>query len=65
MRKIGIFTDKLVGLAPLVLFFSSYISLFILIVVRQLINNSDYLSWGGMSIDASLCMIKHFGMSIV
>ena len=39
--------------------------LFILIIVRQLINNSDYLSWGGISIDASLCMIKYFGMSIV
>ena len=57
--------NKLVGLAPLVLFLSSYMPLFILIIVRQLINNSDYLSWGGISIDASLCMIKYFGMSIV
>jgi len=57
--------NKLVGLAPLVLFFSSYMPLFILIVVRQLINNSDYLSWGEISIDALLCMIKYFGMSIV
>ena len=57
--------NKLVGLAPLVLFLSSYMPLFILIIVRQLINNSDYLSWGGISIDASLCMIKYFGMSIL
>ena len=53
--------NKLVGLAPLVLFLSSYMPLFI----RQLIYNSDYLSWGGISIDASLCMIKYFGMSIL
>ena len=57
--------NKLVGLAPLVLFLSSYMPLFILIIVRQLINNSDYLSWGGISIDTSLCMIKYFGMSIL
>lgn len=57
--------NRLIGLAPLVLFLSSYMPLFILIIVRQLINNSDYLSWGGISIDALLCMIKYFGMSIV
>ena len=57
--------NKLVGLAPLVLFLSSYMPLFALIIVRQLINNSDYLSWGGLSIDASLCMIKYFGMSVL
>lgn len=56
--------NKLVGLAPLVLFLSSYMPLFILIIVRQLINNSGYLSWE-ITIDAPLCLIKYFGMSIL
>ena len=57
--------NQLVGLAPLVLFLSSYMPLFVLIIVRQLINNLDYLSWSGLSIDTLLCMIKYFGMSIM
>ena len=57
--------NKLAGLAPFVLFLTSYMPLFILIIVRQLLSNWDYLSWGGFNMDAIACMIKHFGMSII
>lgn len=57
--------NRMIGLAPQVLFLSSYMPLFILIVIRQLLNNYHYLYWGGLSIDTVLCMTKHFGMSIL
>ena len=55
----------MVGLTSLVLLLSSYMLLFILIIIRQLVNNSDYLSWGRVSINSLQCMIKYFGMSIL
>ena len=66
MKKDG-FTriNNLTGLAPLVLFLTSYLPLFFLIIVRQTYCNFDYLSWGGINIIALKCMIKYFGMSIV
>ena len=57
-------TNHLIGLAPLVLFLSSYLPLFILIVMRQVYVNSTYLSWGGFNVDALCCMVKYFGMSL-
>ena len=57
-------TNHLIGLAPLVLFLSSYLPLFILIVARQVYTNSTYLSWGGFNVDALCCMVKFFGMSL-
>lgn len=57
-------TNHLIGLAPLVLFLSSYLPLFILIIVRQVYANYNYLSWGGINVDALCCMVKHFGMSL-
>lgn len=58
-------TNNLTRLAPLVLFLTSYMPLFILIIVRQTIANSDYLVWGGLNFDAILCLIKHFGISLL
>ena len=58
-------TNNLTRLAPLVLFLTSYMPLFILIIVRQTIANSDYLVWGGLNFDALLCLIKHFGISLL
>ena len=57
-------TNQLTRLAPQVLFLTSYIPLFLLIMVRQTIANSEYLVWGGLNLEAFFCMIKHFGLSI-
>lgn len=57
--------NNLIGLAPLMLFLSSYVPLFVLIITRQILSNIDYLSWGGIKVEYILCMIKHFGMSII
>lgn len=39
-------TNHLIGLVPLVLFLSSYLPLFILVVVRQVYANYNYLIMG-------------------
>lgn len=57
--------NRLVGLAPIVLFLTSYVPLFVLIIVRQTLSNLDYLSWGGITVESIVCMIRHFGMSVV
>ena len=57
--------NRLVGLAPIVLFLSSYVPLFVLIIVRQTLSNLEYLIWGGITIESIVCMIRHFGMSVV
>ena len=56
--------NRMVGLAPLVLFLSSYFPLFLIIIIRQVIGNADFLQWGGINLEAILCMLKNFGMSI-
>ena len=58
-------TNRLIGLAPLVLFLTSYFPLFLLIIVRQTYANYTYLSWGGFSLDALRCMGEYFGMSVI
>ena len=52
-------------MASLVLFLTSYLPLFILIIVRQVYENHTFLSWGGFNDEALKCMVKYFGMSIV
>lgn len=65
MEKMGYTrTNRLTGLAPLVLFLSSYLPLFILIVLRQTSANCCYLSWSGINVEALCCMVKYFGMSL-
>lgn len=56
--------NNLTGMAPMVLFLTSYFPLFLLIIVRQIYANIEYFSWGGFSAGSFECMIKHFGMSI-
>ena len=57
--------NRFVGLAPLVLFLSSYMPLFLLIIVRQCISNVAYLHWGGISFEHVFNLIKYFGVSIL
>lgn len=52
-------------MASLVFFLSSYLPLFVLIVIRQVYENRDFLSWGGFDDEAVKCMVKCFGMSII
>lgn len=56
--------NRMVGLAPLVLFLSSYLPLFLIIIIRQMITNAEFLEWGGFNIEAIICMVRNFGMSI-
>lgn len=57
--------NSMIGIAPLVLFLSSYAPLFLLIAIRQFIPNLKYLVWGGLNLDAFINMINYFGMSII
>ena len=47
-----------------VLFATSYMPLFVLIVLKQVSENISFLSWGGLSIDAIVLCIQKFGLSI-
>jgi hypothetical protein len=57
--------NEFTGLAPLVLFLSSYMPLFVLIIARQCITNAAYMHWAGFSIDAVFYLIKYFGVSLL
>lgn len=46
------------------LFATSYAPLFLLLIVRQLIDNIYYLKWGGLSTDAIVTLVSKFGLSI-
>lgn len=56
--------NSFIGLAPLVLFLSSYLPLFLLIIVRQCISNVAYIHWGGICLESVFNLIKYFGVSI-
>ncbi len=57
--------NRLKGLAPLALFLSSYMPLFIIISLRQVWFNSEFFSWGGISWDTFLLMLEKFGVAII
>ena len=59
----GLTVNSLVGLAPLMLFLSSYIPLFGLIALRQFLSNLDYLNWAGFSMVGFMSFITHFGIA--
>lgn len=47
------------------LFVSSYLPLFILVILRQLSDNYNYLHWGGISINSIKIFLSFFGLSSV
>ena len=51
--------------AQFVLFATSYTPLFVLIVVKQISENYEALTWGGLNLEALLFCVKHFGLSIL
>lgn len=53
------------GPVPFALFATSYTPLFVLIVLRQLAAGSEFLHWGGASLQALGVFLAHFGVSAV
>lgn|SRR5574344_1682394 len=51
--------------AQFALFATSYIPLFFLIIVRQIMDNYKYLTWGGLSVDSIYVCVQKFGLSIL
>ncbi len=45
------------------LFVTSYIPLFLIIIVKQLSDNIEFLHWAGVNKAAVICFLIHFGMS--
>ena len=45
------------------LYVTSYMPLFLIVIIKQLHDNWEYLHWGGFSKDGITCFVSHFGMS--
>ena len=52
-------------MAPVVLFLSSYMPLFGIIIIRQFLANSEDLVWGGFCIEGIMNFLQYFGVSVV
>lgn len=57
--------NKLRGGALFSLFITSYIPLFVIVIVKQLKDGKDFLCWGGWNREAVCCFASHFGMTCV
>lgn len=57
--------NNLHGLAQFALFVSSYLPLFILIIVRQVSENSEFLNWGVFSLSGIEILLSKFGLSSI
>lgn len=57
--------NDLHGIAKFTLFISSYCPLFLLLIMRHLFTNSEYLNWGGISWEAIKIFISKFGVSTI
>lgn len=55
--------NNLHGIAQFSLFVSSYLPLFLLLIVRQISVNSEYLNWAGFSWEAVMVFGAKFGLS--
>lgn len=54
----GLRINRLIGLAPLMLFLSSYIPLFGIIALRQFLSNIYYLNWAVFQ-RLDLCLLSY------
>lgn len=57
--------NKLHGIAQFSLFVSSYLPLFLLLIIRQVYVNRDYLNWAGISWESVKVFGEKFGLSAV
>ncbi|MDX9882619.1 MAG: hypothetical protein RBS73_11175 [Prolixibacteraceae bacterium] len=55
--------NKLHGIAQFVLFVTSYSPLFILICLKQVYGNRDFIYWGGFDLNSLTIFIQKFGLS--
>ncbi len=55
--------NKLYGISEFVLFATSYIPLFLLIIFKQISRNSEFLHWGGWSKKTMFIFFEKFGFS--
>lgn len=62
-KKGGI--NNLHGIAQFALFVTSYLPLFVLIVFRQISENSGFLSYGGFALASIQLFVYKFGLSII
>lgn len=51
-------------MSQLVLFVTSYIPLFVLIILKQMSEKESFLFWGGLNIDAIILCLQKFGLSL-
>lgn len=58
-------TNNLHGMAQFVLFVSSYLPLFILIIFRQVSENFEYLNWSGISLIGFKLFSLKFGLTSI
>lgn len=65
MAKSKTDVNNLHGLAQFALFVSSYFPLFVLIIVRQVSENSEFLHWVGFSLESVGVFALKFGLSAV
>ncbi len=65
MIKIDKQINNLRGVAQFVLFSTSYLPLFLLIIFKQLSENYTYLNWGGITFGSFAICLHYFGLSIL
>ena len=58
-------SNNLHSIAQFALFVTSYLPLFILIVLRQIFENHDYLVFAGFSFSAVSVFLSKFGLSVI
>ena len=49
--------------AQLSLFLSSYIPLFLLLIIKGLLENKKFLYWGGLNLESFIVFCKYFGLT--
>ena len=57
--------NSLIGMTPMVLFLSSYMPLFLLIAIRQIITNFNVVTWEGDNMHLVLILLKNYGMATI
>lgn len=65
MKKNEKYINSLEEPSQKALFLTSYLPLFVLIILKQVYSNSLYLNYGGLSIESFLCLLEKFGLSIM
>ena len=65
MIKVDKQINNLRGVAQFVLFSTSYLPLFLLIIFKQLSENYAYLNWGGITFGSFAICLRYFGLSIL